>query len=186
MPPARARAEVVEQFTFRSGQNSITVDAVIDTGATSTVITEAIVAALRLSPLSTSTAGLAGGAEAPTTIYRCRVAWTIYESQGFHSEHDVLCIPGGAEVLIGYDFLERHDLKVDLHHKGLVGTAPDAAVPFTGGGYVINPPRGMVREVNYERTSAAKPGEVLRPHPAWRFKVPSIMKQKSKEKGSGP
>jgi len=79
--------------------------------------------------------------------------------------------------LIGYDFLVRHELKVDMHHSDLVGSAPDAAVPFTGGDYVINPPRGVVRERNYKRTQAAKPGEVLRPHPAWRLKLPAIVKQ---------
>jgi len=41
---------LVEDFTFRSGEKSITLNAVIDTGATRTVITDGIVAALALQP----------------------------------------------------------------------------------------------------------------------------------------
>lgn len=175
------RTEVVEQFTFRSGGKAVTVDAVIDTGATNTVINEAIASALDLRPSRASPAQLASGSQVVAQIYRCEVAWSIYEEQGYRSEHDVICFVGGEDVLIGHDFLQRHDLKVDIHHAGLVGTAPDAAVPLTGGGYVVNPPRGWVRERNYQRTQAAEPGEVLRPHPAWRFKLPAIVKQAKPE-----
>ena len=168
--------EVIEQFTFRSGGKAVTCDAVIDTGATSTVITQSIVEALELQVIGEADAYLAGGRSARTTRHRCVIAWSIYEAQGFYSEHEVICLAAGGEVLIGFDFLSRHELKVDLANKGLIGTAPDAAIPLTGGGYVLNPPRGLVQRMNFERAQAARPGEVLRPHPAWRFRIPTIVK----------
>lgn len=175
----RDRQEIVEQFTFRYNGREYTVDdAVIDTGATNTVIGEDVVEALQLEPIGKADVLLAGGTDADARRYRCIVAWTIYESQGYYSSHDVLCISGSSETLIGFDFLSRHQLKVDMHHGGLVGTAPPNAQPLTGGGYGLNIPRWYLLEMNRARFEAAKPGEVLRPHPAWRFTLPAVVKKR--------
>lgn len=172
------RLEIVEQFTFRSDGRQVTIDdAVIDTGAQQTQITQTVAHALGLRPLRSTAMRLANNQAALAHVYECVVAWSIYERQGYHSLLEVCCFPGPQEVLIGYDFLSRHELKVDMHHKGLVGTAPASAVPLTGGGYVINAPHSYVLKLNQERADAAKPGDVLRPHPAWRFTRPAMVKQ---------
>jgi predicted aspartyl protease len=172
------RQEIVEQFTFRNGDLSVTInEAVIDTGAENTFITQPVADALRLNPLRSTAVGFAAGRGSVAIVYNCLVAWTIYESQGFYSVQEVLCLPNDTEVLIGFDFLTRHELTVDMSNLGLVGTAPRNAIPLTGGGFVLNPPNGFVLERNRIRAEAAKPGEVLRPHPAWRFTVPTIVKR---------
>jgi predicted aspartyl protease len=172
------RREIVEEFTFRSGELAVTTQAVIDTGASTTQITLGIAAALRLEAPGKVTIRLADGSHGIAFLYKCVVAWTIYEHQGYHSHQEVVCSPGETP-LIGFDFLQRHQLAVDTYHMGLVGTAPPTAVPLSGGGYVLNPPKGWVRERNYLRAQAAKPGEILRPHPYWRFRLPAIQKRSS-------
>ena len=173
------RQEIVEQFTFHDGPLSVVVDdAVIDTGAQNTHITQAVADALKLKPIRRTRVGFAAGPGSTADVYECVVAWTIYEHQGFHSRQEVLCIPDGDEVLIGFDFLSRHELTVDMSNRGLVGTAPKNAEPLTGGGYVLNAPKSFLLQMNRERAEAAKPGQVLRPHPAWRFSVPAIVKTK--------
>src|SRR5690348_7463961 len=103
------RQEVVEQFTFRNGPLSVVVDeAVIDTGAQNTYITQAIVEALKLKPLRRTPVGFVAGAGSTAEVYECVVAWTIYEQQGYHSRQEVFCVPNADEVLIGFDFLTRH------------------------------------------------------------------------------
>lgn len=169
------RCEVVEDFTFRNGEHSATMPVVIDTGASTTQITLEIAAALQLVDPKKVSVRLADGSHSIAFLYECVVAWTIYEQHGHHSRQEVVCSSGGTPLL-GFDFLHRHDLVVDTHHMGLVGTAPPNAIPLTGGGYVLNPPRGLVTTMNYRRAQAARPGEVLRPHPYWRFRVPAIQK----------
>ncbi|NMO19673.1 hypothetical protein HPC49_12595 [Pyxidicoccus fallax] len=172
------RHEIVEEFTFRNGTRSFTTaNAVIDTGAHHTCITQAVVDALELDAYDTADVSSPGHEPMLAFIYRCLVAWTMYEEQGFASTHEVLCIPGAGEVLIGFDFLRAHELSVDIQNQGLVGTAPDGAVPLTGGGYVLNMPRSYLLKLNGERANAAKPGAILRPHPAWRFKLPVFIKK---------
>ncbi len=172
------RPEIVEQFTFRANGLEHTVDdAIIDTGAQNTYITQAVVDALGLQMLGEAEVGFTHESGAKATKYRCVVAWTIYEHQGYWSLQDVLCVPADMEVLIGFDFLTRHELTVDMHHRGLVGTAPSNAEPITGGGYVVNAPRWYLIELNRARADAAAPGEVLRPHPAGRFTRSAIMKK---------
>lgn len=172
------RPEIVESFTFRANGREVTIeDAVIDTGATRTEVTEAIVKTLELDTIRDGLVTFGGESAASAAVHRCVVAWTIYESQGFWSEQEVHCLPGMTEVLIGFDFLSRHELSVDTHYHGLVGHAPRSAQPLTGGGYTINAPRRWILERNRERCDLAKPGEVLRPHPAWRFTVPALVKQ---------
>jgi predicted aspartyl protease len=171
------RSEIIEEFTFRQDEREyIVADAVIDTGAQNTYITQAIVDAIGLQPVRRQEVSFASGAGAPAEVYRCIVAWTIYEHQGFHSLQEVYCVPGDTEVLIGFDFLAKHELTVDMHHHGLVGTASGNAVPLTGGGWAFNAPRSWISARNRERVAASKSGEVLRPHPAWRFTVPAIVK----------
>jgi predicted aspartyl protease len=172
------RHEVVEEFTFRDGTRSFTTaNAVIDTGAQQTCITQAVVDALELDACDASDVSSPGHEPTIAVVYRCLVAWTMYEEQGFASTHDVLCLPGAEEVLIGFDFLRAHELSMDMQNHGLVGTAPEGAVPLTGGGYVLNMPRGDLLKLNGERANAAKPGAILRPHPAWRFKLPALIKK---------
>ena len=172
------RQEVVEEFTFRNGTRSFTTtNAVIDTGAQQTCITQAVVDALRLDPCYPADVSSPGHEPTGALVYQCLVAWTMYEEQGFASTLAVLCIPGLEEVLIGFDFLRAHELSVDIQNQGLVGTAPDSAVPLTGGGYAINMPRSYLLKLNGERANAAKPGTILRPHPAWRFKLPALIKK---------
>jgi predicted aspartyl protease len=169
--------EVVEQFTFRHGPRSVTTEAVIDTGSETTHITLDITAALGLDIIRQIDLRLADGSVTVGRLHMCVVAWTIYEHQGYHSYQEVVCSPG-TTPLIGLDFLRKHELSVDTPHWGLVGSAPHNAVPLTGGGYMINPPRGLVEDMNYHRFQAAKPGEVLRPHPFWRFRLPAGYKVK--------
>jgi len=173
------KREIVEEFTFRAnGRVCYEPRAVIDTGAMRTIITERVVRELSLWPSFEETMYMADGSPVTCVGYRCVVAWTIYEDQGYFSEMDVVCAPGAQEVLIGLDFLSRHELKVDTKHGGLVGTAPDNAVPLLGGGYGVNAPEWYVRKLNRERFQAAPPGKILRPHPAWRFKLPHGFKTK--------
>lgn len=172
------RHEIVEGFTFRNGTRAFTTDnAVIDTGAQRTIITQAVVDALELDACGTVDVSSPGNEPTIAFEYRCLVAWTMYEDQGFASTHDVLCIPGAEEVLIGFDFVRAHELSVDFQNQGLVGTAPDGAVPLTGGGYALNMPRSYLLKLNGERANAAKPGAILRPYPAWRFKLPALIKK---------
>lgn len=171
------RLELVESVTLRANGRKVTVDnAVVDTGTDRTEITEAIVAALGLETIRIEMVGFGGESVARATIHRCVVAWTIYESQGYWSELEVRCMDGMKEVLIGFDFLSRHDLTVDTQHHGLVGHAPSNAVPMMGGGYMLNAPKAWIAKQNSERFERAKPGEILRPHPAWRFTVPAVTK----------
>ncbi|WP_257455411.1 hypothetical protein [Archangium lipolyticum] len=170
--------EVVEEFTFRNGTRSYTTaNAVIDIGAQQTCITQAVVDELELDPCGTIDVSSPGYEPTARDVYRCLVAWTMYEEQGFKSTLDVICIPDAEEVLIGFDFLRAHELSVDIQNRGLVGTAPEGAVPLTGGGYALNIPRSYLLKLNGERANAAKPGSILRPHPAWRFTVPAIIKK---------
>lgn len=171
------RQEVLEQFTFRHGDAAYTVDdAVIDTGTQRTEITQAIVDALGLQPLGKDSVAFTDDAGAPVTIYRCIVAWTIYEHQGYYSLQDVFCIDRSTEVIIGFDFLAHHELSIDMGHRGLVGTAPANAQPLLGGGYVVNAPRSFILDLNRARSQEAASGTVFRPHPAWRFTRPAIVK----------
>ncbi len=177
MPRHFGRPEIIEEFTFRRDDRAYTVkDAVIDTGAQNTYITKAIVDALGLEPLRDAGVSFANGAGAPAQVFQCVVAWTMYEHQGFHSFQEVYSLQDDTDVLIGFDFLAKHELTVDMHHRGLVGTAPGNAVPLTGGGWAFNAPRSWVLARTRERVSRARPGEVLRPHPAWRYTVPAIFK----------
>ncbi|WP_224249706.1 hypothetical protein [Hyalangium gracile] len=89
------RHEIVEEFTFRNGTRAFTTDnAVIDTGAQRTIITQAVVDALELDACGTVDVSSPGHEPMIAVEYRCLVAWTMYEGQGFASTHDVLCIPG--------------------------------------------------------------------------------------------
>lgn len=173
-------SEVIEEFTFRHGDRSVTTKAVIDSGAEMTQISFEIATQLGLTVERQLDLRLADGSRVIGHVYRCVVAWTIYEDQGYHCLQEVVCSRGGC-VLIGFDFLRKHELSIDMHHLGLVGTAPENAIPLTGGGYVLNPPSGWVSEVNYRRAQAAEPGEILRPHPYWRFRVPAIQKRRGKQ-----
>lgn len=185
------RHRIVERFTFRTNGRELTVDAAIDTGAERTYVTPAIVEALGLDCFGHETIGLASGS-AIATVHRCEVVWTLYASQRYGSTLEVLCLESSREPLIGMDFLDRHELGVDMEHGGLVGFAPESAEPLTGGGYVINASPGLVRKLNYERFKAAKPGDVLLPHPAWRFRRPGGIKgpldrrDEGENKGSRP
>lgn len=169
--------EIIEGFTFRHLDRSVSADAVIDTGAEATTIPPSIANELGLPLLELITVRLADESNLAAHLHRCLVAWTIYEGQGYCSVHDIVCQPC-ERPLIGMDFLERHQLSVDLRLGGLVGYAPANAEPLTGGGYVVNPPRGFVLAWNAERLKAARPGEVLRPHPAWRFSRPALEARK--------
>jgi predicted aspartyl protease len=172
------RLEVTEQFTFRANGFACTVDeAIIDTGAQMTCITQRVVEALKLQPIDDGRVSFTGESGAKAKIYNCVVAWTIYEQQRYYSARNVYCIPGADEVLIGFDFLSHHQLTVDMEHRGLIGTAPRNAEPLTGGGHVLNAPRGFVLKYNAEVADAAKPGDILRPHPYWRFVLPAMIKQ---------
>lgn len=143
-----------------------------------TVITQKIVDTLGLEPSFEKLFEMADGSIVKAFGYRCIVAWTIYEDQGYFSELDVVCMPDANSVLIGFDFLSKHELKVDTYHGGLVGTAPENAIPLVGGGYAVNVPKWYVDKLNRERYQAAPPGKILRPHPAWRFKLPHGFKAK--------
>ena len=57
-----------------------------------------------LRPLPTASVGFVGKAGSIAIVYQCLVAWTIYETQGFHSIQEVLCVPDGDEVLMGSTF----------------------------------------------------------------------------------
>jgi predicted aspartyl protease len=174
----RSSKEVIESFTFRNLSHAVTADALIDTGSDSTVITLDIARQLQLPILNQVSLMLADDTRVIGHLHRCVVAWSMYESQGYFSIQDVVCSPGKS-VIIGTDFLKQHELSVDLRNMGLVGYAPENAVPLTGGGYVINPPKGFVLNWNRDRADAAFPGETLRPHPAWRFKLPAITRKQS-------
>lgn len=174
---SHGRGPITEEFTFRANGRSVVVPAKIDTGADRTIIPTSIAEALEIASHDDELVDIPGGGKTRMLRCMCDVAWTIYRNQGFHSTMDVWCDPDATEPLLGSDFLALHELSVDYHHRGLVGSAPADAVPLTGGGYVINPPDGWVRRQNRERANAAKPGDVLRPHPAWRFRVPAIVKK---------
>lgn len=172
------RYEVIEQFTFRADGLACTIDdAVIDTGAHRTYITQDVVDALKIQPIGEEDVSFGDGSGATARIYRCVVAWTIYEKQGYYSTREVHCVPGEERVLIGFDFLAHHELTVDMPNRGLIGTAPRNAEPLTGGGHVLNAPRSFILKYNTEVADAAKPGDILRPHPYWRFVVPTMIKR---------
>src|ERR1017187_6536072 len=124
---------IIEKFTFRNGARDVTVDALVDTGADTTVITRDIASALGLEVIRKMPLRLADSELTIGFLHRCRVAWTIYESQGYSSEREVVCVPGNS-VLIGLDFLRDHELSVDVQHHGLIGHAPSNAQPMAGGG----------------------------------------------------
>jgi predicted aspartyl protease len=169
-------ARIVEQFTFRSGSWQITIDdATIDTGADRTTIPARVVDALLLKPVGSVPVGVADGRSSRAQLYRCVVAWTIYEHQRFWLELDVQCFHEGPETLIGRDFTSHFGLIVEP--RGLRGPVqPPTAEPLTGGGLLINAPPGYVRSVNGWLAANARPGEVLRPHPSWRFDRPALVK----------
>src|SRR5688572_28460944 len=92
------RLEIVEQFTFRSQGREVTIDdAVIDTGAQQTQITQAVAHALGLRPLRSTPVRLANDQAALASVYECLVAWSIYEHHGYHSLMAVCCFPGSQE-----------------------------------------------------------------------------------------
>jgi predicted aspartyl protease len=152
------------------------VDALVDTGADTTVITRDIANALGLEVVREIPLRLADSGVTIGFLHRCRVAWTIYESQGYASEREVVCMPGES-VLIGIDFLRDHELSVDVQNHGLIGHAPSNAEPLAGGGWVLNAPRWYLREMNAARLERFSSGDIIRPHPAWRFSHPTMQKK---------
>jgi hypothetical protein len=172
-----AGRDIVEHFTFRANGREVTVDdAVIDLEAPRTQIASSVAAALRVGRADGDDAESVDRPAAADGGHPCVVAWTIYEAHGYRSLLSVVCPPGAERTIIGADFLAPHQLRVDAGHGGLVGWAPPNATPLTGGGYVLDAARGDVLERNRARFEAAEPGELLRPHPAWRFTVPVGMK----------
>jgi hypothetical protein len=168
--------DIVERFTFRANGREVADEVVIDPEAAYTQIAPAVATALRLDQSGSAGEGDDDAIAATNQAYPCVVAWTIYEAQGYRSLLKVVSRSDSARSVIGADFLTPHALRVDEPHGGLVGWAPPNAVPLTGGGYVLDAVRSEVLELNRMRFEAAYPGEMLRPHPAWRFTVPAGLK----------
>jgi clan AA aspartic protease len=103
---------------------SLTVNALVDTGAITLVINEDICRKLGLVIESTRTAFLAGGAEASCKVTEpVRIYW---------KNRDATCrawvLPGGDEALLGAIPLEEMDLAVDPVNKELYGVHGDEVV----------------------------------------------------------
>jgi len=103
---------------------SITVNALVDTGAGTLVINDYVCQKLGLSIEGSRTAYLAGGAEASCKITEpVRIYW---------KNRDAFCrawvLPGGDEVLLGAIPLEEMDLAVDPVNKKLYGVHGDEVV----------------------------------------------------------
>jgi clan AA aspartic protease len=103
---------------------SITVNALVDTGAITLVINEEVCQKLGLSIEGSRTAYLAGGAEAS-----CRVTEPV---RIYWKDRDATCrawvLPGGDDVLLGAIPLEEMDLAVDPVNKKLFGAHGDEVV----------------------------------------------------------
>ena len=171
-----AGQEISEQFTLRANGRAVVVEASVDPETPRTRIAASVFATLGIEPGATGGADPLYAAAAAGRTYPCVVAWTDYESHGYRSLLSVGCGPGAARTVVGADFLDPHRLRIDPRHGGLVGWAPPNATPLTGGGYILDASPGEVLELNGMRFEAAQPGEVLRPHPAWRFTVPAGVK----------
>jgi len=103
---------------------SLTVNALVVTGAVTLVINEDICQKLGLSIKGTRTAFLAGGAESP-----CKVTEPVHICW---KNRDASCrawvLPGEGEVLLGVIPLEEMDLAVDPVNRELYGVHGDEAV----------------------------------------------------------
>jgi len=103
---------------------SLTVNAIVDTGAITLVINENICQKLGLVIEGTRTAYLAGGEEASCKVTEpVRIYW---------KNRDATCrawvLPGGDDVLLGTILLEEMDLAVDPLNKQLFGVHGDEVV----------------------------------------------------------
>jgi len=114
---------VLAQTGHITDQNvrSITVNAIVDTGAMTLVINEDICQKLGLSVVGSRTAFLAGGVETS-----CKVTEPVHISW---KNRDASCrawvLPGGDNVLLGAIPLEEMDLAVDPVNKILYGVHGD-------------------------------------------------------------
>jgi len=100
---------------------SLTVTALVDTGATTLVINEGMCQQLGLSIEKTSTASLVGGQKAICKITEpVRIIW---------KDRDTVCrawvLPGEDEALLGVIPLEDMDLIVDPRRNELIGVHGD-------------------------------------------------------------
>jgi len=103
---------------------SITVNALVDTGAIMLVINEKICQKLGLSIEGTRTASIAGGGKASCKVTEpVRIYW---------KDRDATCrawvFPGGDDVLLGSIPLEEMDLAVDPVNQELFGVHGDEIV----------------------------------------------------------
>ena len=95
---------------------SITVTALVDTGATSIIIPEDMRQKLGLSVVGTRTANLAGGAKMECKITEpVLICWKDREVSC-----NAIALPGGKVVLLGVIPLEFMDLVVDTKRRELV------------------------------------------------------------------
>jgi len=103
---------------------SLTLNALVDTGAITLVINENICQKLGLSIEGTRTAYLAGGEETSCKVTEpVRIYW---------KNRDATCrawvLPGGDDVLLGAIPLEEMDLAIDPVNKQLFGVHGDEVV----------------------------------------------------------
>ncbi len=103
---------------------SVTVNALVDTGALTLVINEKICRELGLSIVGTRTAFLAGGIETP-----CNITETVHI---YWKNRDAACrawvLPGEEHILLGAIPLEEMDLAVDPVNQKLFGIHGDEPI----------------------------------------------------------
>ena len=103
---------------------SLTVEALVDTGAMTLVINENICQTLGLSIEDTRTAYLAGGGGIP-----CKITEPVHI---YWKNRDASCrawvLPGGNDILLGVIPLEEMDLAVDLTKRELYGIHGDEVI----------------------------------------------------------
>ncbi|MDR2952050.1 MAG: retroviral-like aspartic protease family protein [Treponema sp.] len=103
-----------------------TVQAIVDTGAFSLIITEELFEKLGLSQLEEKTANLANGSKMPCKI----TSGVIIHCQNRRALVEAVVIPGAERVLLGVIPLESMDFIADPKNQTLVGAHGDEAMCF--------------------------------------------------------
>jgi predicted aspartyl protease len=124
-PPGQRRVEVLVLL------DGWPTRAILDTGAMTSTISQALASRFGLSPAEENTVGIID-AHGAVTHARTAVLDSVALGRQWIDDVDVVVVPGAQEVvLIGYDVLRHFDL-VLAHDEGVVGLLPPGTAPTTG------------------------------------------------------